>query len=88
MTCGAEGALIYDGESLLKIASYPVNAIDTNGAGDMFAGAFLYALTHGYSYQQAGDFASRASAKVVAQYGPRLRSDQYQELKRKFFGAE
>lgn len=81
ITCGSEGALIYDGEQLLKIAAHPVKAIDTNGAGDMFAGAFLYALTHGYSYQQAGDFASMAAAKVVSQYGPRLQVEQYQELR-------
>lgn len=85
ITCGAEGALVYDGENLLKIAAHPTQAIDTNGAGDMFAGAFLYAVTHGYSYQQAGDFASLASSKVVAQFGPRLKAEQHQELKKTFF---
>jgi fructokinase len=49
----------------------------------MFAGAFLYAITHGYSYQQAGDFASLASAKVVGQFGPRLQANQYTDLKAK-----
>jgi sugar/nucleoside kinase (ribokinase family) len=85
ITCGAEGALVFDGENLYKTAAYPTIAIDTNGAGDMFAGAFLYALTHGYGYQVAGDFANFASAKVVAQFGPRLRAEQHQELKAAFF---
>lgn len=85
ITCGSGGALVYDGEQLLNIAAHPVKAVDTNGAGDMFAGAFLYALTHGYSYQQAGDFASLAAAKVVSQYGPRLQVEQYQALKDGFF---
>jgi sugar/nucleoside kinase (ribokinase family) len=87
ITCGNEGALVFDGENLLKIAAHPVKAIDSNGAGDMFAGAFLYALTHGYSFQQAGDFASLAAAKVVSQYGPRLKVEQYEELKNTFFKA-
>jgi sugar/nucleoside kinase (ribokinase family) len=46
----------------------------------MFAGAFLYGLTHGMSYHQAGELASTASAKIVTQYGPRLQDDQTQAL--------
>lgn len=80
ITLGNEGALIYDGNTSLRIAPNTVTAIDSNGAGDMFAGAFLYALTHGYSHQQAGDLASAASAQVVSQYGPRLRAEQHQEI--------
>jgi sugar/nucleoside kinase (ribokinase family) len=37
-------------------------------------------LSQGMSFHQAGDLASMASAKVVTQYGPRLRSEQTQEL--------
>ena len=85
ITCGAEGALVFDGNALLKTNAYPTKAIDTNGAGDMFAGAFLYALTHGYDYKTAGDFANFASAKVVAQFGPRLKAAQHRELKDAFF---
>jgi sugar/nucleoside kinase (ribokinase family) len=85
ITCGAEGAMVFDGEQLLHIAAHPAKAIDSNGAGDMFAGAFLYALSEGHGYQRAGDFASLAAAKVVSQFGPRLRPDQYQELKQQFF---
>jgi sugar/nucleoside kinase (ribokinase family) len=81
ITCGSEGALVYDGEQLLKIAPHKVKAVDTNGAGDMFAGAFLYAITHDYSYQQAGDFAALAAARVVSQFGPRLNAQEHQELK-------
>lgn len=85
ITCGADGALVYDGSAIVNIAAHPVKALDTNGAGDMFAGAFLYAITHGYNYQQAGEFASLASAKVVAQFGPRLNAAQHRELKQEFF---
>ena len=77
ITLGDQGALIYDGSKLLSIDAKPVKAIDSNGAGDMFAGAFLYAITHGYTHQQAGDLASAASAQVVSQYGPRLKAEQH-----------
>ncbi|BFM14159.1 adenosine kinase [Maricurvus nonylphenolicus] len=80
ITCGAEGAVVFDGEQLIKIDSHSVKAIDTNGAGDMFAGAFLYAITNGQSYAEAGKLASRASAQVVSQFGPRLQPQQHQEM--------
>ncbi len=85
ITCGADGALVWDGDNYHRIAAHPVRAIDTNGAGDMFAGAFLYAITHDCDYRQAGAFASLAAAQVVSQYGPRLRPEQHQALKQQFF---
>jgi sugar/nucleoside kinase (ribokinase family) len=87
ITCGADGALVFDGRHSYSIEAKPVKAIDTNGAGDMFAGAFLYAISHGHDYQTAGRFASLAAGKVVTQYGPRLRPEQHEELKREFFGS-
>ncbi|MBR9912718.1 MAG: adenosine kinase [Gammaproteobacteria bacterium] len=86
ITRGAQGALVFDGEKCIDIAPHAVTAIDTNGAGDMFAGAFIYALTHNLSYQQAGQLASRASAQVVSQFGPRLRPDQHQQILREVLG--
>ncbi len=85
ITLGGEGALVFDGNNYLNIAPVPTQAIDSNGAGDLFAGAFLYALTHKHSFQKAGDFASLCASKIVSQYGPRLKVEQYNELKEKFF---
>ncbi len=72
ITLGGEGSLIYDGERFFSVSAYPVKVVDTVGAGDVFAGAFLYGITHGYSYLQSGDLASLAAAQVVAKFGPRL----------------
>lgn len=79
ITLGANGALIYDGDTFIQIEPYKVAAVDTNGAGDMFAGAFLYAITHGHSYAEAGKLASLASSRVVSQWGPRLETVQIQK---------
>lgn len=76
ITLGANGALIFDGDTFIKIEPYKVMAVDTNGAGDMFAGAFMYGITNGHSYAEAGKLASLASSGVVAQYGPRLTKEQ------------
>ena len=80
ITRGKQGAIVYDGNHVIEIQPNPVTAIDTLGAGDMFAGAFMYALTQGMSYEQAGDLASLASSKIVTQYGPRLKASETQTL--------
>jgi sugar/nucleoside kinase (ribokinase family) len=80
VTLGANGALIYDGDTFINIEPYQVKAVDTNGAGDMFAAAFLYGITHGHSYAEAGKLASLASSKVVSQFGPRLEPHQVQKV--------
>jgi sugar/nucleoside kinase (ribokinase family) len=72
ITLGANGALIFDGDTFVQIEPYKVKALDTNGAGDMFAGAFLYGITHNHSFAEAGQLASLASSRVVSQFGPRL----------------
>lgn len=80
ITLGANGALIYDGDTFIQIEPYNVKAIDTNGAGDMFAGAFLYGITHNHSYAEAGKLASLASSRIVSQFGPRLEPRQAKEI--------
>ncbi|MEO1055061.1 MAG: adenosine kinase [Bacteroidota bacterium] len=80
VTLGANGATIFDGTTFVDIEPYKVEAIDTNGAGDMFAGAFLYGITHGHSYAEAGKIASLASSKVVSKFGPRLEWHQAKDI--------
>jgi sugar/nucleoside kinase (ribokinase family) len=58
----------------------PAKAVDTNGAGDMFAGAFLFGITHGQSPAQAAALANRAAAAVVRQHGNRLTAAQMQQI--------
>ena len=84
ITLGAKGALIYDGDELIAIDGVEVEAVDTNGAGDMFAGAYLYGITHAMTHEDAGEFASLAAAKVVSQYGPRLSAEDYRALVKEF----
>jgi sugar/nucleoside kinase (ribokinase family) len=80
ITLGANGALIFDGDTYIQIEPYNVRAIDTNGAGDMFAGAFLFGITHHHSYAEAGKLASLASSRVVTQFGPRLEPAQAKKV--------
>ena len=72
ITRGRDGALVFDGDSLLAIDPVVVEPVDTVGAGDMFAGAYLYGLSRGWDHAQCGRLAAAASAKLVTTLGPRL----------------
>lgn len=80
ITLGAEGAVVFDGQQIVSIEGKAVKAIDTNGAGDMFAGAFLHAILNDQDYATAASFANNAAAKVVSQYGPRLAIEDHEKL--------
>lgn len=82
ITLGARGALVFDGERFLEIAPHPVTPVDSNGAGDVFAGAFLHAYAAGLGCQRAGELASLASARCVMQFGPRLPAQAHLDIRR------
>jgi len=84
VTRGPGGSLTYDGHDISYNKGVASNAIDTNGAGDMFAGAFLHALSSGHEYSWAAQFANTASAIVVSQFGPRIKDIEYISLKSRF----
>jgi len=84
ITRGPEGALVYDGNAVIEIAPVKVAAVDTVGAGDMFAGAFLYGRTQGWSHKRSGDLAAAASAKLVTSLGPRISAEETQAVLRRF----
>ncbi|MCG6862079.1 MAG: adenosine kinase [Chromatiaceae bacterium] len=84
LTRGPKGALVYDGDDLIEIEPVKVDAVDTVGAGDMFAGAFLYGLTQGWDHRRSGDLAAAASAKLVTSLGPRISAAEAQAILRKF----
>lgn len=72
ITLGGDGSLIYDGKKISMVAPQPVKAIDTNGAGDMFAGAFLYGITHDYSFVEAANLANKSAASLISKFGARM----------------
>ena len=71
MTCGKEGALIFDGSEETMSVGIPTKAVDTTGAGDIFAGTFLFGLTHGMSFPACADLANKAASLLVSSFGAR-----------------
>jgi sugar/nucleoside kinase (ribokinase family) len=76
VTLGAEGALIAENGTRIKISGNKVKAVDTNGAGDLFAGTFLHALANNLDLSLAGKIASFSSSLLVTQFGPRLSKEK------------
>jgi sugar/nucleoside kinase (ribokinase family) len=84
ITRGPGGSLVFDGTNLIHTPGILTNAIDTNGAGDIFAGAFLHALISGRDYSWAAQFANTAASIVVSSFGPRIKDIEYISLKSRF----
>ncbi len=69
---GKRGSLLQTGKEVYTIPAYPVQVVNTNGAGDMFAAGILYGVAHTLSLPVAGDIASFAASRVVMSTGARL----------------
>lgn len=83
ITQGPRGAYLFDGNREIDVVTNKVDAVDTNGAGDLFAGAFLYAITHGHDFHEAGKLACAASSQLVTKFGARLTREQATEVKKR-----
>lgn len=72
VTRGDKGSIVSFGGAEIDIPSYKTKAIDTTGAGDMYAGGFMFGLINFNNIEFAGHLASLSASKVVSQFGARL----------------
>ena len=66
---GAQGCAVFEPNRHAHFSAFDVEAVDTTGAGDCFAGAFLAALHHGLDLFGAARFANAAAALAVSRLG-------------------
>lgn len=71
VTQGKEGGLFYDGQEIHRYPVFPVEAVDTNGSGDVFHGAFAAAIVKGYETEKCCIFSSAVSAIKCTGIGAR-----------------
>ena len=62
VTLGARGALLLAGDEVIREPGIALKAVDTTGAGDVFRGAFIYALLRGDTPRDILRFANVAAA--------------------------
>jgi sugar/nucleoside kinase (ribokinase family) len=72
VTNGPHGAYVRHDGVEAHVPAFPCEPKDLTGAGDMFAGSYLYGITHGFSPETAALAASYLSKKVITQIGARL----------------
>jgi sugar/nucleoside kinase (ribokinase family) len=72
VTNGPHGAYVRHDGVETHVPAFPCEPKDLTGAGDMFAGSFLYGITHGVAPEKAARAASFLSQKVITQVGARL----------------
>jgi sugar/nucleoside kinase (ribokinase family) len=72
VTDGPNGAFVRHAGAEAHVPAYPCEPRDLTGAGDMFAGAFLYGVTHGVLPAKAARAANFLAMKVITQVGARL----------------
>jgi sugar/nucleoside kinase (ribokinase family) len=80
ITDSANGCFVVKDKELKQVAGFPVEALDTVGAGDAFAGGVLYGLTNGLDEEQAARWGNYLASRIVQINGPRLASSVADEV--------
>ena len=84
ITLGKNGSMIWDGSNLETIEGFEVKAVDTNGAGDIFAGSVLHKICEGHDLTSSAKFGCFAASKKVEKFGPRLSQKEYKSIYENF----
>lgn len=82
ITQGVKGGILYDGKKLTAYQAFVVDAVDTNGAGDVFHGAFAAAVVKGYNYETCCLLSSAVSALKCTGVGARESAPDLHAVKR------
>jgi len=73
LTLGSKGSLVgKNGLNPETVQTFPVQAVDTTGAGDLFAAGALYGVLNDYSLEESAILGSYCAAQVVSHIGGRL----------------
>ena len=73
LTLGSKGSLVgKGGQELVEVKTFPVKAVDTTGAGDLFAAGALYGVLNNHSLEESAVIGSYCAAQVVSHMGGRL----------------
>ena len=72
ITRSADGSVIVNNDEVIQINPVQVDrVVDTTGAGDLYAGGFLFGMAKGKDLATCGNYASIAAAEIISHYGAR-----------------
>ncbi|HPP87196.1 MAG TPA: adenosine kinase [bacterium] len=78
---GAKGSMIQSKETFEKIGTIAAKAIDTTGAGDLYAAGFLYGYVNNYSLCKSAEIGAITGGKVVEVIGAKMSDDTWADIK-------
>lgn len=81
---GGAGSIVKSGGKSYEIPVFRVDAVDTTGAGDIYAAGFLYGLCRGLRLEESGNIASKLAAGIVGQIGAQFTAERIKEIKKGF----
>jgi len=79
---GPDGSWIKRGDEVVKVEALKVHAVDTTGAGDLYAAGFLYGFSNGFGLDKCGLFGSILAGKVIEVIGARMPEEKWAEAKK------
>lgn len=77
---GKEGSLIKKGDEIHRVNSIKVNAIDTTGAGDLYAAGFIYGLINNLSLDKCGKIGSLIAGNVIEVIGAKMDEERWKKI--------
>ena len=77
ITNGVNPTIVLEENQTYEVSAYEAKAVDTNGAGDMFAGGAIHGLSEGWGNAESVKFGNFLASKGVAEIGPRLKKNKY-----------
>lgn len=83
LTRGSKGARIHMEGQSVDVPVQKVQVVDTTGAGDAYAGGFLFGYTHGKDAAECGQIATLCAAEVISHLGPRPQTNLAQYVSAK-----
>jgi sulfofructose kinase len=79
-TLGAEGSITVTRQEQFCTPAFKVDVVDTTGAGDVFHGAYIVGLLHGWDVRRVALFSSAVSAMKCRSLGGRAGIPNYQDV--------
>ena len=79
---GKRGSYVRQGGQLYHIGAITSNCLDSTGAGDLYAGGFLHALSDGFDLRRCGEIGTIAAGRVVEIVGTKLPDETWDEIRR------
>lgn len=80
---GKNGSMVKSGTDRFDIPAIEANVIDTTGAGDLYAGGFLYGISRGLSLEKCGHIGALLAGKVIEQIGAKIPAEIWPDILKK-----